>query len=153
MVIDRDSDAGAAAGSLGGLGGLDTLGGIEPNLDFLGAEPDSAEPRPAEPVYALVQHGPCPAVGVPVGERYRNYLFPQAVCADLRLRGQVGEIKYGHGLTVGWNAADTALYQEILDGCQYAVAGQRVILAHVLAWLAFWLRFSLHRAWLRGNGG
>ena len=79
MVIDRDSDAGAAAGGLGSLG---SLGGIEPNLDFLGAEPaaaeprpaepDRTEPRPAEPVYALVQHGPCPAVGVPVGERYRN---------------------------------------------------------------------------------
>lgn len=128
----------------------DLVGDIEPDISLLGADPSKVQ---AEPVYALVRHGPCPVSGASVEGKYRNYLFPRAVCADLRLRGQVGEAKYGHGLTVGWVEADTALYQEILDGCQYAVAGRRVILAHVLAWLAAWLRWGLHRAWLRGNGG
>lgn len=125
---------------------------VEPNLDLLGMDPADLVEN-VEPVYALVHHGPCSASGIPVAEKYRNYIFPAAVLGDLTLRQQVGEVKYGRRLTVGWVDADTALYQEILDGCQYATAGNRVILAHVLAWLAFWLRLSLHRAWLRGEHG
>lgn len=130
---------------------LVSAGKIEPDLDLLGSSP--VQNAAQEPIYATFLHGPCLSLGVSVAEIQRRYLFPTRILTDLSLRQHEGKIKYGRGLTVGWPPADIALYQEILDGCQYAIAGKRVILAHALAWLAFCLRLSLHRAWIRGQRG
>lgn len=131
---------------------------IEPDVDLLGASPVRMEPKQTyfsaqEPVYATLWHGPCLSSGISVADKQRNYLFPARILTDLSLRQREGQIKYGRGLTVGWPPADIALYQEILDGCQYAIAGKRVILAHALAWLALCIRLSLHWAWVRGQRG
>lgn len=65
--------------------------------------------------------------------------LPSRVHLALFRRRVMGREKYGTALRVGWTSADDALLQELLDGVEYAVSGQRKFLALFLGAAAWWV--------------
>ena len=91
-------------------------------------------------------HGPCCSGGEPIGvvhERVGG--IPLRVSVALLRRRSLGQIKYGAPLRAGWEHADVALVQELLDAVDYALAGGRVWTARLLALLAWALLRSEDR--------
>jgi hypothetical protein len=83
-------------------------------------------------------HGACRSGGEVVGSIHaRVGGFPPRVSLALIRRRRVGEAKYGTRLRAGWEHADSALVQELLDAVDYSLVGGRLWTARLLSLLAW----------------
>lgn len=71
--------------------------------------------------------------------------IPEGVRNDVLDRLRYGEEHYEEPLQVGWPDAGTALYQEMLDGLAYAIAGGHDDMVPVLISLCLTCRARVRR--------